>query len=58
LINRAAWREGDDVMPDDTYADVVEVIIGKIRDVPLLLRQRMTLVAAAAGVEEFSATLG
>ena len=45
-------------MPDDTYADVVEVVIGEVGDVPFLLRQRMAFVTAATGVEEFPATLG
>src|SRR3989454_10939054 len=45
-------------MPDDADADVVEVVVGEGGGIPLLLAQRMALVAAGAGVEELPAALG
>src|SRR5262249_54280347 len=51
-------RQRDDVVADDTDADVMKVVVHEERDIPLVLRQRVTLVAAAAGVEELPAALG
>jgi CheY-like chemotaxis protein len=50
-------RQGDDILSDNADADVVKVIVGKGRDVPLLFRERVAFVAAGLGVEQLPAAL-
>src|SRR5260370_15830227 len=51
-------RQRDDVVSDDANPDVVKVVVRKVRDVPLVYRQRMAFIAAATGVKELPAALG
>src|SRR6266567_7281108 len=44
-------------MSDDANPDVVKVVVRKVRDVPLVYRQRMAFIAAATGVKELPAAL-
>ena len=49
-------RQEYDVVPDDTDAYVMEIIIRKEGNVAFFFRQRVTFIAAAAGVEYLPAT--
>ena len=51
-------RQRDNVVSDDSDADVVKVVIDKVRDVPRRFRQRMAFIATTAGVKDLPAALG
>jgi hypothetical protein len=51
-------RQRDDIVPDDTDADVVKVVIREEGDVPLGFRQRVTFIATRLAVKELPAVLG
>ena len=53
LLGSASQR--NDVAPDDADADVVKVIVHKVRCVPRFLGQRMAFIAAITRVEELAA---
>src|SRR5262249_11807140 len=56
LLGLASQRH--DIMPDDTDADIVKVVVGKIRDISLLFSQCVALVAAATCVKKLPTALG
>ena len=51
-------RQCDDVVSDDADANVVKVVVDKVRDVQCGFRQRMAFIATTAGVKELPAALG
>src|SRR5260370_13998524 len=51
-------RQRDDVVSDNTDADVMKIVVSEDRDVPLGIRQRMTFIAAGLSVEECPTGLG
>ena len=44
-------------MPDDPDTDVVKIIVGKDRDIPLIVSQSVTQITAGLAVERFPAAL-
>jgi hypothetical protein len=48
-------RQGDDVMAENSDADVMKIVISEDSDIPLFVRQSMAQVAAGLGVEQFPA---
>src|SRR5262249_57020056 len=56
LLGLASQRH--DIVPDDTDADIVKVVVGKIRDISLLFSQCVALVAAATCVKKLPTALG
>jgi hypothetical protein len=45
-------------MADDSDADIVEVVVGKDRDVALIVGQSVAQIAARLGVERIPSALG
>src|SRR3954449_2051554 len=51
-------RQRDHVVSNNPYADIMKVVVRKVGDVPLLLRQGMTFVTASTGIKELPTPLG
>src|SRR5271157_4856522 len=56
-IARRLLRQRDHPMPNDSDTDVMKIVVGKDRDIPLIVRQSVAQVAAGLCVERFPATL-